>query len=92
MAELTLGQRVMHEAWGWVQYFHHLGDEGSQTIATEARLRAIADRATAAENLAVASERYIATIDGQRAWATGTDSELTEALAAWRAITEGVQS
>lgn len=50
------------------------------------RLRSLVALADAAERGMVASSRYIATIDGQRAWTTGTDSDLSEALAAWRAI------
>ena len=88
MAEPTLGARIMEAA-------DHLADrtmdcdDGGIADAND-QLRALCARADAAERLAVASSRYIATIDGQRAWTTGTDSDLSEALAAWRAITEEV--
>ena len=89
MAEPTLGQRIL-DAATWLTECVDSGDQAGQGDAQTA-LRALCARADAAERLAVASSRYIATIDGQRAWTTGTDSDLSEALAAWRAITEEAQ-
>lgn len=80
--EPTLGRRIMIEATICKD-----APAGS-AMASKAwdDLRALCALADAAERGMVASSRYIATIDGQRAWATGTDSELTDALAAWRAL------
>lgn len=79
---MSLGMRFRRHVAGWVM--------DSVPTPPPGELEALEARADAAERLAVASSRYIATIDGQRAWTTGTDSDLSEALAAWRAITEEV--
>ncbi len=77
---MSLGMRFRRHVAGWVM--------DSVPTPPPGELEALEARADAAERLAVASSRYIATIDGQRAWTTGTDSDLSEALAAWRALGE----
>lgn len=102
MAEPTLGQRILDAAMRWAFDRALCGIEVGRE--SEDQLRALCARADAAELLAVAVDAYWRTVDVYDAsedageWDGLLEAmgrvrvDLDNALAAWRAITEGVQS